>query len=358
MTSVGTRDVLRVGSVGLANAEEVFRTVGSILGDLVRRIPDGETGNARSVWIQCQLPFFFGNPQLEMVEPDPSSPDSYRPARIPSGGLYSFTAAGRYPGRARLRTGVSPVDLRFDNLGYADWAEESYGTFRQLKAAGAVPAGARFQVSIPSPYVVVARHVLAEEQPKVEAAYLHGIAREVERIAAAIPHDELAIQWDCTEPGAYEVAAAGDKRESEARLARLAGYVPDGVELGFHLCYGDFEHRHTREPQDTATMVELANAIAGQVRRSIGWMHMPVPRNRSDDAYFAPLAGLQLHPETRLYLGLVHYTDGVEGARKRLATAEQVVRDFGIATECGFGRRPREQDIRELMRLHVQIAGL
>jgi hypothetical protein len=85
---------------------------------------------------------------------------------------------------------------------------------------------------------------------------------------------------------------------------------------------------------------------------------MPVPRSRSDGGYFAPLRHLQLHPKTQLYLGLVHYTDGVEGARKRLMAAKKMVSDFGIATECGFGRRPREQDIRELLHLHAQIAEL
>jgi len=35
------------------------------------------------------------------------------------------------------------------------------------------------------------------------------------------------------------------------------------------------------------------------------WMHMPTPRERSDDAYFAALKDLDLRPETRLYLGLV-----------------------------------------------------
>jgi hypothetical protein len=134
--------------------------------------------------------------------------------------------------------------------------------------------------------------------------------------------------------------------------------VPEGVELGYHLCYGDFEHRHGREPQDTGVMVELANAVCAGVTREIGWLHIPVPRDRSDDAYFAPLRDLKFHPETRLYLGLVHYTDGVEGARKRLAAAQKLVSDFGIATECSFGRRPKSQDIRELMRLHVQVAGL
>src|SRR5262245_54669475 len=33
-----------VGSVPLASAEEVFRTLGRDLGDRVRRLPDGETG--------------------------------------------------------------------------------------------------------------------------------------------------------------------------------------------------------------------------------------------------------------------------------------------------------------------------
>ena len=85
---------------------------------------------------------------------------------------------------------------------------------------------------------------------------------------------------------------------------------------------------------------------------------MPVPRSRSDDAYFAPLRHLRLHPEIRLYLRLVHYTDGVEGARKRLMATEKVVSDFGIATVCCFGRQPRVQDIRELLGLHAQIAEL
>jgi hypothetical protein len=66
---------------------------------------------------------------------------------------------------------------------------------------------------------------------------------------------------------------------------------------------------------------------------------MPVPRHRDDDAYFAPLRDLDIG-EAKLYLGLVHHTDGVEGARRRLATARKYITGFGIATECGFGRRP------------------
>jgi len=74
---------------------------------------------------------------------------------------------------------------------------------------------------------------------------------------------------------------------------------------------------------------------------------------RSDDAYFAPLAGLNLSPKTKLYLGLVHDSDGVEGTKKRIGVAAKYARDFGIATECGFGRRPPET-IPNLLKIHAE----
>lgn len=128
-----------------------------------------------------------------------------------------------------------------------------------------------------------------------------------------------------------------------AQFARLGAAVPAGVELGFHLCYGDLDGRHFVEPTDATKMVEMAHLIARHVPRAIAWMHMPVPIERSDDAFFAPLRELRLGPETELYLGLVHARDGVEGTRTRIAAASRVVERFGIASECGIsrGRNPR-----------------
>jgi methionine synthase II (cobalamin-independent) len=351
------RNVLLIGGVNLGSAEEVFKTVGGALGDAVLRIPDGETGNARSYWIQCQTPFFLGNPQLEMVEPDPGSPGSFRKARIPGAGLYSPTMAGAYRGQAKLRDDVAPQDLYFDNFGYADWAAESYATFKKLKLTGEVPSGTRFQVCIPSTGVMLQSRIFAPDVPKIAPAYEAAIFREVERICAEIPHDELAIQWDCTEPVRYESAGVDERRAMIERMASLARPVPDDVELGYHLCYGDWEHRHMVEPTDTGNMVEIANGISAGVHRPMAWMHMPVPRNRSDDAYFAPLAGLKLHPETRLVLGLVHFTDGLDGTRRRMQAANKVVADYDIGTECGMARRPRET-IPELLNIHKQVVEL
>ena len=103
-------------------------------------------------------------------------------------------------------------------------------------------------------------------------------------------------------------------------------------------------------------MVEFANRVCASIKRPVQLIHMPVPRNRADDAYFAPLEALRLKPETRLSLGLVHHTDGVEGTRRRLAAAKRFAADFSIATECGFGRR-KPDTIPELLRIHAEVAG-
>ena len=72
---------------------------------------------------------------------------------------------------------------------------------------------------------------------------------------------------------------------------------------------------------------------------------------------FEPLKRLKLRPETELCLGLVHFTDGLEGTRRRIAAARKYAEDFSIATECGFGRR-KVETIPELLRIHAAAAEL
>ncbi|HKA51228.1 MAG TPA: hypothetical protein VKK19_16720 [Candidatus Dormibacteraeota bacterium] len=101
--------------------------------------------------------------------------------------------------------------------------------------------------------------------------------------------------------------------------------------------------RHFKQPADTGRLVEVANAVSAGVKRSIEWVHMPVPINRTDEAYFRHLAGLRLRPETELFLGLVHHKDRLDGTQRRIAAAVKVAQGFGVATECGMGRRPRDE---------------
>jgi methionine synthase II (cobalamin-independent) len=140
-----------------------------------------------------------------------------------------------------------------------------------------------------------------------------------------------------------------------ARLVRLGNRVPPDVELGYHLCYGDTGHKHFKEPDDASKLVAVANGICAKLARPVNWVHMPVPRNRTDEAYFAPLSELKMSSDTELYLGLVHRTDALNGARQRIVAAQKVRTDFGVATECGLGRRPPDM-IPELLEVHAEIA--
>ena len=343
-----SRDVHLVGSVPLSSAREVFQTVSAALGPRLKRIPDGETG-ARGDWITWLEPVFAGNPALER------SDEVFR--------LHA-TATPRI--RYRLKPGLSAGQVKFDNLFYAEIAARSYREFAELKRQGTIPAHCKFQVDLVPAHSVIWLFLQDDLHAPLDPVYNAALKREIDKIAAAIPHDELAIQFDVASAvfarlERNDVSSYGrTKAETQQTFARiltgLADHVPSGIELMFHFCYGDSNHRHVVEPTDMTDMVELANRLAASIRRPIDLIHMPVPRDRSDDAYFAPLQALELPPRTKLSLGLVHHTDGVAGTRKRLATAERYVRDFSIATECGFGRR-RPETIPELLRIHAEVAS-
>jgi methionine synthase II (cobalamin-independent) len=139
------------------------------------------------------------------------------------------------------------------------------------------------------------------------------------------------------------------------RMQRICQPVPDDVELGIHLCYGDFGATHFIEPVDAAKMVEAANALAHAIGHRLAYIHMPVPINRTDDAFFSPLQDLALQPETELYLGVVA-RDGAEGTRRRIEAARRYAPNFGIATECGMARARTPDLVHRLIDIHAEVA--
>jgi len=342
--SNATGHVLFVGSLGLDDAESAFRLLGERIGDKAARYPDGEPGE-RSYWIRWQNTVFANHPDLELIES--RKIEGYKDTKTRP--LY------------RLRDGVDPKAFRIVKLGYADAALASWADFKRLRDEGVVPAGTRFQVCLPTCGALLTSFFPADQARLIEPALEDVMHREVDAMAAAIPAQDLAIQWDV----AYEIVAhdgaqpplhyADPLAGSVERIARQVDWVPAGVEAGVHLCYGDPGHKHIVEPKDFGTCVAFANGIAAKVTRKLDWMHMPVPRGRDDDAYFKPLDTLKLRPETELYLGCLHYTDGVAGTRKRLAAARKHAQDFGIATECGFGRRD-PATIPDLLAIHAEMA--
>lgn len=317
--------VLLVGSVPMPNTDAVFRLLAKELGSRAKRYPDGETGE-RTMWIRWQRRSFDENPGMVLVDPAANLP-----------GYADKIARPFYKIGARDQ-------VKFGNLRFADMAEESYAVFKRLKSDGVIPASVKFQVSIPTPVALLSGFVAKEDRAAVEPALETAMKAEVARIVSTIPHGELAIQWDvCQEvlghDGGYDIHFGNAVEETTARLRRLAASIPAGVELGIHLCYGDPGHKHILEPKDLATSVKFANAICTGIGRPVAWVHMPVPRGRSDDAYFAPLKELRVPADTEVYLGLVHLTDGLLDTAKRIEVAEKFLPRFGFATECGLGRR-------------------
>jgi hypothetical protein len=138
-------------------------------------------------------------------------------------------------------------------------------------------------------------------------------------------------------------------------LKQIRDAVPAAVDLGYHYCYGSPKDEHLIQPKDTSVMVEITNLVAPRLIRPLNFIHMPVPKNRSDDAYFAPLRNLKTSPETELYLGLVHLDDR-EGNRARLATARRYVSVAGVASECGWGRGEPER-VPGLLESHRELAA-
>lgn len=204
--------------------------------------------------------------------------------------------------RLVLRPGADASEIRFGNLGYAEHALKSYAVFADLKRSGVIGPRVRFQVSLPTPLAVMAVFIAPANLFQVYPAYTAALLAELSEIVATIPHNELAIQWDiCIEVALWEGVfppPPGDwKATLISQLVHLGSSVPPAVELGYHLCYGDRGHKHFMEPRDTAILVDMAGRIAAGVERTIEFVHMPVPRDRDDDAYFAPLSGLALHHE-------------------------------------------------------------
>jgi methionine synthase II (cobalamin-independent) len=329
-----------VGSVPVQNADEMFRLSLRHLGHHLKRLPDGEVGE-RDTWIRWQYAKIGGSAQLEQLDLD----NVYVPVP-PYGIVNGVSSAG---------------DIEFPNLGYADAAIESFAVFQALIEEGLVPANMRFQVGLPTPLSVAIFYVERSSRSLFEEAYTVALKNELSRMLERIPAEKLAIQWETVSEfglleGLMDNHIEGDLLDAITdRVARLVGMVPEAADVGIHLCYGDSGHKHFCEPTDAGYLAKVATGIMAKSGRQIAWIHMPVPRERDDDDYFAPLADLALPETTDLYLGLVHETGGKEATQRRIDAASRFVSRYGVATECGFGRRDIHT-IPDLMRQHAEVA--
>jgi hypothetical protein len=337
-----------VGSIPLPDSETVFRTLAGAVGPRVLRLPDGETG-IRKTWIKFLQDVLAENPAIEVATDLPP---------------FKFV---QWDGKVvreiqplRIRPGKTPNRKEF-KTGYAEMAIASFAVFDRLQKAGVIPAGVKFQISIPTPIAPTYNNMVPADRPKLLPALTQHFVGEVHAIAAALPNDRIAIQWDvCQEvlawEGYYAPGPVDFRTECIDVLGQIGDAVPSNIELGYHLCYGSPADEHMVQPKDAALMVEMVNAVVARVKRPIQFFHLPVPKGRTDDAYFTPLKKLKLRLGTSLYLGLIHHNDA-EGDAERLAAARRYVRVDGIGTECGMARGDPAR-LQALLAAHARAAEL
>jgi hypothetical protein len=351
--------VLLIGGVAGESTEDVLRLVGPAIGDLAVGLTDGETGIRRAWVLFVAFKTWLRHPELRLLR---------KPKGIP--GMPEYIASG-YDDLYQFEVPQDVTQLRVETLHYATEAAASYTIFRRLRRAGVIPRHTRFQVCLPFPEDAARLFAASPRDMDIMVdAYVDGLRREIGAICEFIPANDLVIQFDVN----WEVIAIeyGDSTGEEPLrfkangdpMLRFIGYVkavsemvPVDAKMGFHLCYGDLAHKHYRDPVDLGTCVTLANGIKCNALRRVDYVHMPVPRNRTDDAYFAPLQGLKIG-DTTLYIGLVHYTDGVPGTLRRLETFKRhYAGPSGVTTECGIGRRPPDQDMKTMFDIHREAAA-
>jgi hypothetical protein len=335
-----------VGSIPLPDAETVFRRLATTTGPYLKCLPDGETG-IRKTWIRFLQQVLVDNPAIEVATDVPP---------------FKFTQWDgkllREIPRLRVKPRATPNPATFET-GYAEMAIQSWKLFERLQREGVIPVSVKFQISLPTPIAPTYNNMVPSDRPLLLPALTQHLIGEVGKIAAAMPNERIALQWDvCQEvlawEGYYEPGPVDFRTETIDILTRIGNAVPTAIELGYHLCYGSPADEHCVQPKDMAIMVEIANAAGAGVTRPIQFFHMPVPKGRTDDPYFAPLDNLRLKPETKLYLGLVHHGDEA-GDAARITAARRHMRVDGVATECGMARGDPAR-LPALLAAHVRAA--
>ena len=338
-----------VGSIPLPDAETVFRTVSGAVGPHLTRLPDGETG-IRKTWIRFLQDVLADNPAIELASDVP-------PFKFVQ---WDGKVVREIP-RLRVKAGATP-DARSFKTGYADMAIQSWGLFDRLQQAGVIPPKVKFQICIPTPIAPTYNNMVPSDRPKLLPALTEHFAGEVAKIAQALPNDRIALQWDvCQEvlawEGYYEPGPVDVRIETIDVLAQRSAMRCRPRSSSATTCATAARPTSTWCSRRTpASWSRSRTRSARACARPIQFFHMPVPKGRSDDAYFAPLEKLQLGDETELYLGLIHHDDA-QGDAARLAAARRHVRVDGIGTECGMARGDPAR-LPALLAAHARAAKL
>jgi hypothetical protein len=130
------------------------------------------------------------------------------------------------------------------------------------------------------------------------------------------------------------------------------------------VCYGSLGHREGESPdsahivpiRDLNVAVDMLNRGVEACGRRVDFVHAPVQfADGFKDEFYRPLRRLHVGG-ARVYLGLIDSSDGIAAALRRADVARRHLAGFGLATACGWGRRPPGERIENLLALERAVA--
>ena len=261
-------ELLLVGSLPADSTESALRSAAGFFGDLVFALPDGETG-PRAGWVSYERELLARpNPGVVVVQ------ETESPTGLPRH-AYETPVFG-------IRPGVS--QLHWDTWPRIDDAIAGYQEFTALRADGVIPGHLRFQVGLPFPASALNafKADFAADYPVAARAFEDLVGRELTRLTAAIPPEDLAIQWDMAyETQDLEGVLAWTPEGAWERFAgpvtRLTRLIPEQTLVGYHLCYGTFPEWPMYEARDLGLLVRMANFAVANSGRTVDWLHLAGP---------------------------------------------------------------------------------
>lgn len=205
--------------------------------------------------------------------------------------------------------------------------------FVSLKRDRCIAADAKLQINLP----------FGNEPIVVLAPFL-----------SSIPAHDLAVQviYPLWRHRSENNQASSDSAAG-AMLAELVEALPAQCGVVVHFCCQDGAS-YKLSPADLEAMVTISNAMVARLERGADVLHFPVPLRHEDDEYFRGLAKLDERALRALSLGLIHLSDGAEGALSRIRLAQSYANTFMLAARCGFSKRT-DAEIAPFLALHSEV---
>jgi hypothetical protein len=336
-----------VGSFPAATAAEAMRLTVDRLGPDLDYLPDGETGE-RQNWVISMIEGFRQHPDLRLAK---------------EGDWSDYDKVPRFAIRRGHRLYGAAVDL-----GIVAAARSARPEFDALRSGMTQAQGRpRLQIGIPGD-IDLAMFTFGPTGPvRHLRPFTEALAITMHQ-ARDLLGDDALFQIEVPAELVLLARAPGQARPAVAgllarRITALAQGAPQGARFGVHLCLGDMNHRALGQLTDAGPVVLLANALAARWPdgRPLEYVHAPLAAADNppadDAAFYQPLSGLRLGPETRFIAGFAH-EDQDEAVQFRIRQfIEDAVGDrVGISTSCGLGRRTPDAALAALDRIKLLLS--